>query len=267
MGPLLDVKIIRTEKSAMVMFRVGWFLREDGKISDSERISVQAVKINTEILGDDHPDTLTTMDNLALTYGDQGRTAEAAALHEEVLEKSRRILGDDHPATLTTMNNLASTYWAQGRTAEAAALHEEVLEKSRRILGDDHPSTLTTMNNLASTYGAQGRTAEAGRAARGGAGEEEADPGRRPSLHADDHEQPLRRRTGPRGGRRRRPLLHEEVLEKSRQILGDDHPSTLTTMNNLAETYRAQGRMVEAEPSRAQAFFAQHCLYNTSKIA
>ena len=62
-----------------------------------ERVSLQAVKIRTEILSDEHPDTLATMDNLAITYLDQGRTGEAPALQEQVLEKSRRILGDEHP--------------------------------------------------------------------------------------------------------------------------------------------------------------------------
>ena len=63
MGPLMNVDVVRTEKSASVMYRVGWFLREDGKISDSERLSFQAVEINSEILGEDHPGTLNTMNN------------------------------------------------------------------------------------------------------------------------------------------------------------------------------------------------------------
>jgi hypothetical protein len=85
---------------------------------------LRASEISAEILGDDHPDTLTTMNNLAATYRAQGRTGDAASMHEQVLEKSRRILGDDHPDTLTTMNNLALTYRAQGRMAEATALQE-----------------------------------------------------------------------------------------------------------------------------------------------
>jgi len=95
MGPLLDAEVIRTEKSANVMYRVGWFLREDGKIRESERLSLQAVEINSEILGDDHPDTLNSMNNLAETYRAQGRTDDAAGIHEQVLEKRKRILGDD----------------------------------------------------------------------------------------------------------------------------------------------------------------------------
>jgi len=42
------------------------------------------------ILGAEHLDALRSMNNIALTYWDQGRMGEAAALQEEVLEKHRR---------------------------------------------------------------------------------------------------------------------------------------------------------------------------------
>jgi hypothetical protein len=61
-----------------------------------------------EDLGDEHPDTLRSMNNLASTYRDLGRTKDAAALQEKVLEARGRILGDEHPDTLRSMNNLAS---------------------------------------------------------------------------------------------------------------------------------------------------------------
>ena len=44
-------------------------------------------------------------------------------------------------------------------------------------------------------------------------------------------------------------VVDEEVLDKRRRILEDNHPYTLDTMNNLALTYRSQGRYVEAESS------------------
>jgi hypothetical protein len=31
------------------------------------------------------------------------------------------------------------------------------------------------------------------------------------------------------------------VMQKRQQLLGDDHPSTLTSMGNLAYTYRNKG--------------------------
>jgi hypothetical protein len=36
-------------------------------------------------------------------------------------------------------------------------------------------------------------------------------------------------------------------MEKRKQVLGDDHPDTLTSMANLASTYRNLGRWKEAE--------------------
>lgn len=36
--------------------------------------------------------------------------------------------------------------------------------------------------------------------------------------------------------------LEQQAVEKRKAKLGDDHPDTLTSMGNLASTYRHQGR-------------------------
>jgi len=244
-GPLMDPETSETEKSARVMRRVGWFLRDDGKMIDSERLLTRSFNIYRRILGEEHPDTLRSMNYLALTFLDQGRTEEAAALQEEVVEKRKLILGAEHPDTLTSMNNLALTYRDQGRTADAAALQEEVVEKHKLILGMEHPATLTSMNNLALTYRDQGRTADAA------ALQEEVVQKRRWILGAE-HPHTLRSMDNlalmylAQGRMWEAAALQEEVLEKQQQILGPEHPATLTSMNNLASTYRAQGRTGDA---------------------
>jgi Tetratricopeptide repeat len=45
--------------------------------------------------------------------------------------------------------------------------------------------------------------------------------------------------------------MREEVLAKSRAILGDDHPHTLTSMHNLALMYRQQGKLTEDAKMRS----------------
>jgi hypothetical protein len=99
-------------------------------------------------LGDEHPDTLTSMNNLALRYSDVGRTKEALQLTEETLTVRKRTLGDEHPDTLTSMSNLALSYWDVGRTKEALQLTAEALTLRTRMLGDEHPHTLQSMKNL-----------------------------------------------------------------------------------------------------------------------
>lgn len=76
---------------------------------------MQVLGISKRVLGGEHPSTLTSIANLALTYRDQGRWKEAEELGEQVLESRKRMLGHKHPDTLASMNNLALTYHRQGR--------------------------------------------------------------------------------------------------------------------------------------------------------
>ena len=46
--------------------------------------------------------------------------------------------------------------------------------------------------------------------------------------------------------------LEVQVMETMKRVLGQEHPSTLTSMANLASTYRNQGRWKEAEDLEVQ---------------
>jgi hypothetical protein len=70
--------------------------------------------VRRRVLGEDHPDTLTSMNNLAETLRSQGDLGAARGLQEQVLTMRRRVLGEDHPDTLTSINNLAATLRSQG---------------------------------------------------------------------------------------------------------------------------------------------------------
>ncbi len=113
------------------------------------------------VLGPAHPDTLTSMMNLATALNLQGKYAEAEEMNREVLEARKRVLGPEHPDTLKSMNNLAMTLNFQGQYAEAEKMCREVLEAMKRVLGPEHPDTLTSMMNLATALNLQGKYAEA----------------------------------------------------------------------------------------------------------
>ncbi|WP_327064056.1 tetratricopeptide repeat protein [Kitasatospora purpeofusca] len=109
------------------------------------------------ILGDDHPDTLTARANLAASYWQTGRTAEAIALLERVAADRERILGHDHPDTLTARGNLAASYARAGRTDGAVDLLRSVVEDQTRLLGPMHPDTVMSHVNLATVLTRRGR--------------------------------------------------------------------------------------------------------------
>ena len=58
------------------------------------------------VLGDEHPDTLTSMHNLAFTLQSQARHEEALALMERCFQLREQVLGEQHPDTQSSLNTL-----------------------------------------------------------------------------------------------------------------------------------------------------------------
>jgi serine/threonine protein kinase/tetratricopeptide (TPR) repeat protein len=149
------------EVQASILRTVGDTYRDIGDYGKAVEFLVRASATYRDTLGADHPDTLSTLDNLAGAYKDAGRTADAIALFEQVRDAKRKKLGADHPSTLTTLHNLALAYLDAGRTEDAIALFEEVRDALVKKLGADHPHIFKTLNNLAVAYRKAGRTGEA----------------------------------------------------------------------------------------------------------
>jgi hypothetical protein len=56
-----------------------------------------ALEFDRRVLPPDHPDIGRSMNNLAATYSDLGRYADALAMQESALKFFRRVLPPDHP--------------------------------------------------------------------------------------------------------------------------------------------------------------------------
>ncbi len=232
---------------------------ERADYDSARKLQEQVLAASRRLLGEEHPDTLTAMNNLAQTLNAQGDLAGARKLEEQALAASRRLPGEEHPDTLRAMNNLAQMLKAQGDLAGARKLQEQVLAASRRLLGKKHPDTLTAIHNLAQTLYAQGDLAGARKL------KEQVLAARR-RLLGDEHPDTLGAMNnlagtlnaqGDLAGARK---LQEQVLAASRRLLGEGHPNTLTAMHNLAGTLKAQGDLAGARKLQEQALAARRRL-------
>ena len=220
--------------------KIGVFSRED-----SIEFYEQMLAERERVLGPDHPDTLTTRNNLAVAYHSAGRFGEAIELCERVLFERERVLGSDHPDTLITRNNLAGAYKDVGRFGEAIELYKRVLADQERILAPDHPDTLTARNNLAVAYRYVGRFGEAIELF-------ERVLADRVRVLGPDHPDTLTTRNNlafvyHSAGRFGEAIeLYERVLADQERVLGPDNPDMLITRNNLACAYDSAGRFGEA---------------------
>ena len=84
-------------------------------------------------LGSDHPDTLTSMHNLAYGYEGLGRRHEALQLREQTLQLMKSKLGPDHPHTLACMHSLAYSYAQLNRQGEALKLFKEFAASGNQV--------------------------------------------------------------------------------------------------------------------------------------
>jgi CHAT domain-containing protein len=200
-----------------------------------------------EVLGEDHPATATSYNNVAGNLQEQGKYAEAGPLFHKALDIQRKLLGEDHPDTATSYNNVAGNLNAQGKHAEAEPLFQKALDIRRQVLGEDHPATATSYNNVALNLNAQGKYAEAGPLfqkaldiRRKVLGEEHPDTAAGyNNVAANLQAQGKYAEAGP---------LFQKALDSRRKVLGEDHPDTAAGYNNVAANLWAQGKYAEAGP-------------------
>ena len=207
-------------------------LLSDGRYREAEAPFEEVFQTRKRMLGEEHPDTLISVANLASTYRNQGRWKEAEELEVRVMEARKRVLGEEHPDTLTSMHNLALTRRDQGRWDEAAKLQVRVVETNKKKLGADHPHTLINLNQLASTFWSQGRWKEA----------EELEVRvmeTRKRVLGEEHPSTLTSMnnlafTWKRQGRDEEAIrLISECVQLRTHILGADHPFTFSSIKAL----------------------------------
>jgi serine/threonine protein kinase len=232
---------------AQLLNAIGQTYHGLGLYRKSIAIHERASDLRRNELGDEHVDTLRSINNLAMAYEGVGEFSEAIRLLEQTLELLKTKLGSKHADTLMSMSNLGVAYWSAGTLDQALPLFEQSLELRMATLGLMHPDTLQSMNNLAEAYQSVGRLPEA----------------------LPLHEQALKlskAKFGPQHpatltsmnnlaaaykvvGRLAEALtLFEKMLEPMKSKFGPDHPKTLAVMNNLALVYQNSGRWAEALP-------------------
>jgi tetratricopeptide (TPR) repeat protein len=245
-----------------------------GDATAARELEEEALDIRVRVQGVDHPDTLGSMNNLAIILEEHGDPRGGHELREAALSSARRVLGEDDPRTLTMTSNLARSYFAAGDLRRALTLDERVLLTRRGVLGEEHPKTLASKSNLAVVLHALGDAKGARRlheevleARVRVLGESHAmtvqamsnlgatlhtlgERKRARELHErvaelmDDSPTPagytqlnnLAEVRGAHGDLDAARELHQQLLVHARETLGEEHPKTLTAMSNLAAT-------------------------------
>jgi CHAT domain-containing protein/tetratricopeptide (TPR) repeat protein len=179
----------------------------------------RALWLSTEVLGPDHPLSLTSLANLAVISHRLGYSHEAVPLLRHALALQLHSVGEQHPTTWTMRNNLAEIYRSLGKLHEAQTEHAAVLGAQTTQLSPEHPDRLESLNNRALTEHALGQQAAA-------AGEH---------YKAQQHFEAALQ-------------SHKQAYDLATRVLSAQHPDTLRYLSNVATDLTDLGRLAEALP-------------------
>ncbi|KAK4033926.1 hypothetical protein C8A01DRAFT_49591 [Parachaetomium inaequale] len=90
--------------------------RNQGRWKEAESLEVQVMGTRKRVLGEEHPDTLTSMANLAHTWRCQARLGDALDLMKTCFHHQKQVLGRDHPNTVSTLFALKEWQEQDGNT-------------------------------------------------------------------------------------------------------------------------------------------------------
>ena len=120
----------------------------------TENLQGNVFQTSQSHLGREHPDTLASMNDLAVTFwvqGGQSKLGQAVAWHEEILTTRERIHRRLDPRRLISMHNLAAAYWSVGRTDKALIVQEDVVHAANELWEGDR-NTRDIINQVSSIY-------------------------------------------------------------------------------------------------------------------
>jgi CHAT domain-containing protein/Tfp pilus assembly protein PilF len=204
------------------------------------------------VLGERHPDTATSLDNLAGLLKAQGDSAAARPLYEQALAIRKAVLGERHRDTATSLNNLAMLLFGQRDYAAARSHLEQALAIRKAVYGPRHPVVATDLNNLAALLYAQGDYAGARPLYEQALAIRKAVLGERHPATATslDNLAELLREQGDYAGAR---PLYKQALATRKAVQGERHPDYAQSLNNLAGLLEEQGDYAAARPLLEQA--------------
>ncbi|MGZ8843011.1 MAG: tetratricopeptide repeat protein, partial [Pyrinomonadaceae bacterium] len=214
------------EVQATLMDTIGRVYYSLGLFDRAAPLLQMALERQQRILGDNHPDVLSTraawLASTAAIKINESNFAAAERPAQEALAIRRTLLGNEHTDVLDSLNTLATVIYSKGDLTTAEQLFREALTLRRKLFGEDHPDIASYINNLGFLLYEKGDY-------------QSAEP------------------------------LFRDALARHRRLRGKDDPTTATSINNLALVLQNQSRYDEAEPLfrealeiRRKAFGEEH---------
>jgi len=243
---------------------------QKGYIYKSLPLAEKILKIRTGILGEEHPDTIQILNDLADHYSQlaihsskqgllyKGLLSQIAEINREqsfisaldffkkAFQIRSKILGEKHRKTLYSLTGLLLTHMDLENFYEALSLYKKGYPLIREVYGEKHQVTITAMGNLALIYHNLKRFSNAltlyeksYSLTKEVLGEKHST-----SLNILNNFAILQQDLGNFS---EALSLSEKSYLLRKEVLGKKHPDTLVSLNTLTLSYKELGRLSEVQ--------------------
>jgi tetratricopeptide (TPR) repeat protein len=220
-------------------------LDRQGKYAEAKQSYEEAIALQEQFLGPEHPGIASALNNLANAVQSMGDVEAARVLHERSLEIRERALGPGHPDVASSLNNIGIDYIRTGSYADARQPLERALGIFEAALGPNHPRVSNTLNSLGMVEEYAGQTDRARahyeRALRI---TEQALGAEHPDLMVSLSNLGELHRSG--GDHETAKSLFLRALAIAENAHGPDHPAVAKALGNVGMVHEAAGEFDQA---------------------
>lgn len=231
---------------ASVQMTIGRTLASLARYDEAEVQLNRALSVQQEMLGPEHPDTITTIQVLGTLRKLQGRYAEAVPLLEQAAAHADAVFGSRTKQTAQIVNDMGAAKLRLGHIDDAMSDFRRAADIVTEIEGEDSPMLGEILGNTGYALFKLERLEEAESALKRALEIMRGGDGRKTIATASllNNLGSVRRRLGDLDGA---IAATREAVATDEEIYGRQHPRTIRSLANLAVMLRTTGQLDEAE--------------------
>lgn len=250
----------RSPEMATALLRLANLEYRLGNFEAAAATARESLDLNTDIFGDNHPETASVMNTMAVSLEELGDKEGAYDLYYRIIE-IRREQPDQGSNLSVNLNNLAILLQQDGKLDEADELFSEAVELINTIYGFEHPFMAYTLNGYSGVHQDRGEYDRAEEDLRnalqiGRAVFPENHPFNAVVLHN------LGSLFKDIGNYNEAAVYFEEGLALRRQNLPESHPDIATSLFSLGNTLLLLEKPSNAETMLREALTIRQSIYD-----
>ncbi|MCX7544407.1 serine/threonine-protein kinase [Marinicella gelatinilytica] len=133
------------------LFHLGSSYEELGDFEKSHEMYKQAIKLDEEIFGKNHPVTAMGYSSIAYLHETMGQSDKSISTYQKAIDIFNDAYPDGHPELANMLNNQAYSYKQLGQYELAFQLQLSALEMIKKFLDESHPRIANIQNSIGVT--------------------------------------------------------------------------------------------------------------------